>query len=294
MGHRDYELGASTTVREGKRSQWQAGNGGAMTSTDAERASNVRIDVLGVEISAIDLETAVRRIRSWVSDRSPNYVCVRDVHGVVASLRDSELLEIHNRAGMVTPDGMPLVWCGRFAGASWTKRVYGPDLMLAVCRESTEDGTRHFLYGAGPGVVDELAENLRSLYPGIEIVGVHSPSYGDLTEAEVDETVTMINEAQPDIVWVGLSTPKQERWMARFRPRLEAPVLIGVGAAFDMHAGRVRQAPEWIRRSGLEWLFRLCVEPRRLWRRYLVAIPTFLVQIARRPPRLKVRSSPGS
>lgn len=265
-----------------------------MTSTNAERVFNVRIDVLGVEISAIDLELAVKQIRTWVSVRSRNYVCVRDVHGVVASQRDPELLDIHNRAGMVTPDGMPLVWCGRLAGASWTRRVYGPDLMLAVCEESTVDGTRHFLYGAGPGVADELAEKLRSRFPDIQIVGTYSPPYGDLTEDEATETAAMINEARPDIVWVGLSTPKQERWMANFRQRLEAPVLIGVGAAFDMHSGRVRQAPAWIRRLGFEWLFRLAVEPRRLWRRYLVAIPTFLVRIARRPPRLKVRSSPRS
>ncbi|MFP3882622.1 MAG: WecB/TagA/CpsF family glycosyltransferase [Actinomycetota bacterium] len=258
-----------------------------MTSTDAERVFNMRIDVLGVEVSAIDLEFAVKQIRSWVSARSPNYVCVRDVHGVMASLRDPELIDIHNRAGMVTPDGMPLVWCGRLAGASWTKRVYGPDLMLSVCEESTADSTRHFLYGAGPGVANDLAEKLRYRFPDIQIVGAHSPPYGDLTEEEVSETAAMINAARPDIVWVGLSTPKQERWMANFRRHLEAPVLIGVGAAFDMHAGRVRQAPEWIQKSGFEWLFRLCVEPRRLWRRYLTAIPTFLVQIAMRPPRLK-------
>lgn len=251
-----------------------------------------RIDVLGVGVSAIDIEDAVAQIHDWVSVRARQYVCIRDVHGVVISQKDSDLIDIHNRAGMVTPDGMPLVWCGRYAGARWIRRVYGPDLMHAVCEESTTNGFRHFLYGAAPGVVEDLARNLRARFPGIEIVGTHSPPYRDLTDEEADEVTTMINEARPDIVWVGLSTPKQERWMARFRSRLEAPVLIGVGAAFDMHAGRVRQAPKWIRQAGFEWLFRVCLEPKRLWRRYLVSIPSFLVRIARRPPRLITGSPP--
>lgn len=250
-----------------------------------------RVNVLGVEVSAIDLEGAVRHIRGWIESDTRDYVCVRDVHGVMQSQRDPELIRIHNRAGLVTPDGMPLVWCGRYAGAGWMRRVYGPDLMLAVCRESRVDGVRHFLYGAGVGVADELAENLRDRFPGIEIVGTHSPPYRDLTDDEIDETVRMINSAKPDVVWVGLSTPKQERWMSQFRPLLDAPVLIGVGAAFDMHAGRVPQAPEWMRKSGLEWSFRLLAEPRRLWRRYLNSIPLFILQIALTPPRLTADST---
>lgn len=245
-----------------------------------------RVNVLGVEVSAIDLEGAVSQIRGWIESDTREYVCVRDVHGVIQSQRDPELIRIHNRAGLVTPDGMPLVWCGRYAGAPWMQRVYGPDLMLAVCRESRPDGFRHFLYGAGVGVADELASNLRDWFPGIEIAGTHSPPYSDLTDDEIAETARMINSAQPDVVWVGLSTPKQERWMSRFRPLLDAPVLIGVGAAFDMHAGRVPQAPEWMRKSGLEWSFRLLAEPRRLWRRYLNTIPLFILQIALTPPRL--------
>lgn len=253
-----------------------------------------RVNVLGVEVSAIDRETAVEQIQSWVADDARDYVCVRDVHGVVASQRDPELVRIHNRAGLVTPDGMPLVWCGRYAGARQMERVYGPDLMLEVCGRSTANGLRHFLYGAGEGVADELAANLRERFPGIEIAGTYSPPYRDLTEEEIQETVRMINSVEPDIVWVGLSTPKQERWMSRFRPLLDSPVLIGVGAAFDMHAGRVPQAPIWMQRSGLEWLFRLYTEPRRLWRRYLTSIPRFIVQIALRPPRLVAESSAPS
>jgi N-acetylglucosaminyldiphosphoundecaprenol N-acetyl-beta-D-mannosaminyltransferase len=174
------------------------------------------------------------------------------------------------------------------------RRVYGPDLMLNLCRESQTRGWRHFLYGAGDGVADELAANLRHRFPGIDIVGTHSPPFRELTDDEIQRTADMINAARPDIVWVGLSTPKQERWMHRFRDLLDASVLIGVGAAFDMHAGRIPQAPRWMQRSGLEWFFRLCAEPRRLWRRYLTAIPRFIVQIVLRPPRLQAEANPSS
>jgi N-acetylglucosaminyldiphosphoundecaprenol N-acetyl-beta-D-mannosaminyltransferase len=256
-----------------------------MTRVDGS-ATIQRVDVLGVEVSAIDPETAIRQIGAWIEGNARHYVCVRDVHGVMASHRDPELMRIHREAGLVTPDGMPLVWCGRLAGARWMRRVYGPDLMLDVCREYQAKRLRHYLYGAGPGVAIELAANLQERFPDIEIAGTHSPPFRELTDDEVRETAAMINSARPDIVWVGLSTPKQERWMSQFRGLLDAPVLIGVGAAFDMHAGRVPQAPVWMRRSGFEWLFRLLAEPKRLWRRYFRTIPWFIFNIARRPPRL--------
>lgn len=244
------------------------------------------VNVLGVGVSAIDPQSAVGRIREWIESDSRHYVCVRDVHGVMQCQRDPELMRIHRDAGMVTPDGMPLVWCGRLAGAKWMRRVYGPDLMLSVCNESEVAGWRHFLYGAGEGVAEELASNLRNWFPGVQVVGTHTPPFRDLTDDEVRQAAAMINETNPDIVWVGLSTPKQEQWMSRFRGLLDAPVLIGVGAAFDLHAGRIRQAPLWMQRLGLEWLFRLTVEPKRLWRRYLAVIPAFVIQIVRKPPRL--------
>jgi N-acetylglucosaminyldiphosphoundecaprenol N-acetyl-beta-D-mannosaminyltransferase len=247
---------------------------------------NTRINVLGIDVSAIDLGVAAQTIADWIEHDRREYVCVTGVHGVIESQRDPVLKEIHNAAGMVTPDGMPLVWCGMVAGARGMTRVYGPDLMLKVCGESEATELRHFFYGAAEGVADELASNMREWFPNLDVVGTHSPPFRDLTDEEVHQTVHMINLARPDIVWVGLSTPKQERWMSQFRGMLDAPVLIGVGAAFDIHAGRVSQAPHWMQRSGLEWLFRLSVEPKRLWRRYLSVIPAFMFQIVMRPPRL--------
>ena len=243
-----------------------------------------RVAILGVAVSAINLDMAVVGIGGWIRDDAREYVCVTGVHGVMESQSDPELLRIHNESGMTTPDGMPLVWCGRYAGAFWMERVYGPDLMLRVCAESVKNGWSHFFYGAGPGVADELAAALTDRFPGLNVAGMHTPPFRELTEEETQAIVEMINTARPDIVWIGLSTPKQERWMARLRPLLAAPVLVGVGAAFDIHAGRLSQAPRWMQRSGLEWAYRLAMEPRRLWRRYLYSNPRFIMQILRRKP----------
>lgn len=245
-----------------------------------------RVDVLGVGVSALDLETAVEVMGGWIDSRRREYVCVTGVHGVMESQKDSQLMRIHNESGLTTPDGMPLVWCGRFAGSQGIDRVYGPDLMLRLCSASESNGWKHFFYGAGPGVADDLAKALTDRFPELEVIGTHSPPFRELTEQELAETVAMLNDAGADVIWVGLSTPKQEMWMAKLRPVLEAPLLIGVGAAFDIHAGRVPQAPRWMQRSGLEWLFRLVAEPRRLWRRYTRVVPAFLWRILRRPPVL--------
>ena len=201
---------------------------------------------------------------------------------------DPELKRIHNEAGLTTPDGMPLVWCGRFAGARWMERVYGPDLMLELCATSVDMGWKHFFYGAGPGVADELADRLSEKFPGLQVVGTYSPPFRPLTAMEVGTVVEVLNASAADIVWVGLSTPKQERWMSQFRPLLVAEVLVGVGMAFDIHAGQLAQAPPWMQRSGLEWLFRIIQEPKRLWRRYLSANPRFLMRMLTRRPKLIV------
>jgi N-acetylglucosaminyldiphosphoundecaprenol N-acetyl-beta-D-mannosaminyltransferase len=238
-----------------------------------------RVNVLGVGVSAIDVERAVSIIGGWVSRRVPNYVCVSGVHGVMESQEDDVLRDIHNHAGLVTPDGMPLVWLGRLASHRQMTRVYGPDLLLACCAESSRRGWRHFFYGGASGVADLLARRLRAHFPTLEVAGTYTPPFRALTDEEEADVTRRIEESHADIVWVGLSTPKQERWMAAHVGRVAAPVLIGVGAAFDFHAGLKPQAPHWLQQCGLEWLFRLATEPRRLWRRYLTNNPRFVWRV---------------
>jgi N-acetylglucosaminyldiphosphoundecaprenol N-acetyl-beta-D-mannosaminyltransferase len=231
---------------------------------------------LGVGVSAINMQMALETIQEWVENQSSNYVCVTGVHGVMESQKDETLRQIHNHAGMVTPDGMPLVWLGRLHGYGHVDRVYGPDLMLALCTMPEARGYRHFFYGGAEGVPERLATSLQERFPGLVIAGAYSPPFRPLTPEEDGEIVRMLREAKPDIVWVGLGTPKQERWMANYTEKLPASVMIGVGAAFDFHTGRKPQAPGWMRRNGLEWLFRLITEPHRLWRRYLINNPRFV------------------
>jgi N-acetylglucosaminyldiphosphoundecaprenol N-acetyl-beta-D-mannosaminyltransferase len=233
------------------------------------------------------MEMALDTIDLWNSEKKSNYVTITGVHGVVESQFDEDLRRIHNEAGMVTPDGMPMVWLGRNRGFEYMDRVYGPDLMLAVCERSQINGSRHFFYGGDNGVPELLRDRLIERYPGLQIVGTYSPPFRPLVDEEQTAVIDMINDANPDIVWVGLSTPKQERWMAAHVGRLNASVLIGVGAAFDFHAGLKMQAPRWMQRSGMEWFFRLMSEPRRLWRRYLKTNSLFLLLVALQAAGLK-------
>jgi N-acetylglucosaminyldiphosphoundecaprenol N-acetyl-beta-D-mannosaminyltransferase len=250
-------------------------------------ASIRRVDVLGVGISAVDMTMACDEITRWIDHREQHYVCVTGVHGVMESQRDPELLAIHNASGLTAPDGMPMVWAGRRAGADWMSRVYGPDLMLTVLKRAADRGWSSYLYGGNEGIADLLATRLRARFPGLKISGTCSPPFRPLNPTEDDEVVYRINHSGADIVWVGLSTPKQERWMAAHAGRLEAPAMVGVGAAFDFHAGLLSQAPCWMQQSGLEWLYRFAKEPRRLWKRYLQNNPAFVAQILRHPPRLR-------
>jgi N-acetylglucosaminyldiphosphoundecaprenol N-acetyl-beta-D-mannosaminyltransferase len=247
-----------------------------------------RVDVLGVGISAIDPADALGEVTRWIDNGIQHYVCVTGVHGVMESQGDAELLRIHNESGLTTPDGMPMVWAARLAGAKNTQRVYGPDLMLAVCERAEQRGWSCFLYGATDEVLDLLGCNLTDRFPGLKIAGTHSPPFRRLTPEEDDAVDNQIHDSGAQIVWVGLSTPKQERWMASHIGRINAPALFGVGAAFDIHAGTLRQAPRWMQRSGLEGLFRLASEPRRLWRRYAINNPRFVFAISRRRPRISI------
>jgi N-acetylglucosaminyldiphosphoundecaprenol N-acetyl-beta-D-mannosaminyltransferase len=246
-----------------------------------------RVDVLGVGVSVIDMPAAVAEIERWIDSREHHYVCVTGVHGVMESQRDPELRAIHNASGLTTPDGMPMVWAGRWAGASGIERVYGPDLTLALAELAARRGWRSYFYGGKAGVAEDFARSLEARFPGFRTVGAESPPFRPLTAEEDEQVVARLNAAQPDLVWVGLSTPKQERWMAAHVGRLTAPALLGVGAAFDIVAGTLAQAPRWMQRSGLEWLYRLYREPRRLWRRYLSNNPRFVLGIVRHHPRLR-------
>src|SRR5450432_126345 len=234
-----------------------------------------RCNVLGVEISAVNMPVAVRQIQHWIEHRQCNYVCITGVHGVMESQRDPQLKRIHNQAGMVTPDGMPMVWANRIAGNSQVSRVYGPDLMAELCQAGIEKHYKHFLYGGGDGVAEKLADKLREKFPGIQIVGTYTPPFRPLTDEEDRKIVLTINASGADIIWVGLSTPKQEHWMSQHLNRVHPPVMVGVGAAFDFHAGLKSQAPRWMQKSGMEWLYRLVTEPKRLWKRYLRNNPLF-------------------
>jgi N-acetylglucosaminyldiphosphoundecaprenol N-acetyl-beta-D-mannosaminyltransferase len=247
-----------------------------MRLPDPPDRSIPRVDILGIQVSAINMDQTLEILDHWITAGVRQYVCVTGVHGVMESRRDERLQQIHNAAGLVTPDGMPLVWWTRSCGWRHARRVYGPDLLLTCCQRSITTGYRHFFYGGQEGVADLLVRRLTKRFPALAVAGTYTPPFRALTKQEDEDVVQMINAAAPDIVWVGLGTPKQEYWMADHVDRLEAPVLIGVGAAFDFHAGLKRQAPRWMQQSGLEWLFRLSSEPRRLWKRYLLNNPAFV------------------
>lgn len=237
-------------------------------------------NVLGVKVSAINIPLAIDIMDEWIATQQQNYVTITGVHGVIESQADEQIREIHNKAGMVTPDGMPMVWANHLQGHKHVTRVYGPDLMLAVCDVSQERGWKHFFYGGAEGVPELLKEKLTERFPQLQVVGTYSPPFMPLEElisGEEDAKVCqMIDDSGADFVWVGLSTPKQEKWMSAHIGKIKAPVMVGVGAAFDFHTGRKEQAPKWMQKSGLEWLFRLVTEPRRLGKRYLINNPKFI------------------
>ena len=235
-----------------------------------------RCNILGVGVSAINMSQALETINGWLEDGSPHYICVTPAHAILDVYQDDELRQIYNNSGLTTPDGMAIVWLLKWYGYAGVTRVYGPDLLLAVCEQSNLRGYRHYFYGAAPGVAQQLADSLQERYPGLKIVGVESPPYRSLTPEEDAEVICRIRDMQPDFVWVGIGSPRQERWMQEHVALLDVPVLAGVGAAFDFLSGNKPQAPRWIQRSGLEWLFRLFSEPRRLWRRY-IRYPRFVV-----------------
>jgi N-acetylglucosaminyldiphosphoundecaprenol N-acetyl-beta-D-mannosaminyltransferase len=242
-----------------------------------------RRDLLGVPVALTTYAEAMDVMDAMIARNDRGYVCALPVHGVMVAQHDRDLMQaLHGTNVLNVPDGRPLVWALNLLGERLPDRVYGPELTDRYCARAAQRGHRVWLYGGHtPTALDQLAEALERRHPGIAIVGRWSPPHRPLNEAEVHEVAARINADRPDIVWVGIGVPKQEKWMARMRPLLEAPVLVGVGAAFDFLAGRKRQAPPWMQRLGLEWLFRLTQEPRRLLVRYLRYNPAFVAGFAR-------------
>jgi N-acetylglucosaminyldiphosphoundecaprenol N-acetyl-beta-D-mannosaminyltransferase len=250
-------------------------------ATTGQHFAHPHADILGVRVSAVNLEIAIKLASQWVEASRPGYACFAGVHGVMEAQRDSTLRLVLNRAAFNFPDGMPMTWLGRLQGFRGMDRVFGPDFMMAMCRFSVERGYRNFLYGGNPGVAEQLSGNLQLLFPGLKIVGTFTPPFRPLTLEEEADLFARITEARPHILWVGLSTPKQDRFMAQYVDRLQVPLLAGVGAAFDFHTGTLRDCSHWVKRAGLQWLHRLLQEPKRLWKRYLLNNPAFIWCIAR-------------
>jgi N-acetylglucosaminyldiphosphoundecaprenol N-acetyl-beta-D-mannosaminyltransferase len=238
-----------------------------------------RVNVLGVGVSAINMELACRAIDHALQQRQKGYICVTGVHGVSEAQIDPNFRDILNHAFLCTPDGMPMVWVGRGSGEKQMARVYGPDLMLAVLELSQERGYRHFFYGSANGTAELLREKMLQRFPRLQVAGTFEPPFRRLNAEELEQLKKRVAASRVDMMWIGLSTPKQEKFMAEYLPILDATLMAGVGAAFDFHSGKVRQAPVWMQRSGLEWFFRLCSEPRRLWKRYFKNNPLFILRI---------------
>lgn len=234
-----------------------------------------RVNVLGVGISPIHYETACQAVLQAVRSGQKGYICVTGVHGVSEAQQDPAFRDILNRAFLVTPDGMPMVWYGRMQGHD-ISRVYGPTFMLKMCELSVKENLTHFFYGGGDGVAEKLRDNLCARFPGLQVTGTYTPPFRPLNDDEREALRQRIADLKPDMIWVGLSTPKQERFMAEYLPLLDTKVMAGVGAAFDFHAGLVPQAPAWMQKIGMEWFYRLCKEPKRLWKRYLKNNPLFI------------------
>ena len=256
---------------------------GSALDTSLPRPSDIpKRQVLGLPIALTDYDEALDVMDGMIARREPGYVCAVAVHAVMVGQDDEEMRSALLGSSLTVPDGMPVVWAANLLGDNLDDRVYGPELMLRYSDRCAERGHRVFLYGGrDQGSLQQLALNLRLKFPGIKIVGGYSPPFRPLTDDEETQVAAQINAARPDVVWVGIGVPKQEKWMARMRPMLEAPVLAAVGAAFDFHAGRVSQAPAWMQDRGLEWTYRIAQEPRRLLPRYLIHNPRFVMRIAR-------------
>lgn len=269
----------ATICEGGASDNGMPGAGERRIDCGSVRAGQFR--VLGVRVAALQIPQVVQQIERWIEDRKVSrFISVANTHVVMEAQQDSSFKKLINSADLCLPDGMPLIWCGRFRGHQLSRRVYGPELMSTFCRGTVGKGYRHFFYGGAPDVTHQLVNYLGHSCPGIQIAGAYSPPFRALTREEDEEAIAMINDARPDVLWVGLGCPKQERWIHEHRERLTVPAMVAVGQAFDLLSGRKKPAPIWMSENGLEWFFRLLQEPRRLWRRYLVYNAKFVYSIS--------------
>jgi N-acetylglucosaminyldiphosphoundecaprenol N-acetyl-beta-D-mannosaminyltransferase len=238
-------------------------------------SEQTRVNILGVGVSAVNMEGALHQTESLLDRGGKGYVCVTGVHGIMEAQSDEAFRDILNRSFLTTPDGMPTVWLGRIHGFKDMSRVYGPDYMANLCERSVAKGYRHFLYGGKPGVAEELRAELTRRFPGLQIVGTYTPPFRPLNSDEENDLRSQLESSKADVLWCGLSTPKQERFISSYYERMPVKLMVGVGAAFDLLSGNLDEAPDWMKKSGLQWLYRLIKEPRRLWRRYLLNNPKF-------------------
>ncbi|MGC4403595.1 WecB/TagA/CpsF family glycosyltransferase [Methyloversatilis sp. MC4-4] len=238
--------------------------------------SRVTHAVLGAPIDVVSIEGAAERILAWAKAHESRYVTICNAHVVVTARQDKSYLDVIAASDMATPDGAPVAWVLRKSGYGSQRRVCGPDLMWLLCSLCGEQEVSIYGYGSTDETLGKLSERLALAFPSLKVAGLESPPFRPLSEAEDEAAVARINESGAGIVFVGLGCPKQERWMANHKGKVNA-VMIGVGAAFDFHAGTVHRAPQWMQRTGLEWLHRLCSEPRRLWKRYLVTNTLFVI-----------------
>ncbi|MCU1322806.1 MAG: glycosyl transferase, WecB/TagA/CpsF family [Acidobacteriaceae bacterium] len=252
------------------------------------------VDVLGVQIAPIDMNGAIAQLADALHHRTKGYVCLTGVHGVMEAHRNPELRPFFADSLLTAPDGIPMVWLGHWQGHTTMRQVTGPDLMLEVLSRPEFAGRTHFLFGGKPGVANELRHALQLRYPATRILGTYTPPFRELSPQEDDDLIATVASLRPDIIWVGISTPRQERFMHRMLPRLDTTLMFGVGAAFDFHTGRIRDSPKWVKSAGLQWLDRLIQDPRHLWKRYLRNNPTFLWHILLQLSHLRTYPSVSS
>jgi N-acetylglucosaminyldiphosphoundecaprenol N-acetyl-beta-D-mannosaminyltransferase len=245
------------------------------------RSTEDSVNILGVRVHATSMDRAVSRIESLLASGNKGYVCVTGVHGVMESQTDSNLKRIINHSALTIPDGRPTVWVGWLRGFLNMRQVTGPDMMLKIFSVSAQKGYTHFFYGGNTGVAEELKNALTKSFPGAQVVGTYTPPFRPLNAQEEAELIATVNELKPDFFWVGLSTPKQEKFMDQYISKLDTKLMLGVGAAFDIHTGRIKDAPYWMKFAGVQWCHRIYQDPSRLWRRYCVNNPKFLYHLVR-------------